>query len=255
LFQSGYCFAANSKSLPKYYNPNDCKQNWDQFLEQLSESEDDSTFINKFPFLINKCDDDLKLELLQIIKKHNSIGYKKAKKAIFTAIDNHHGYVCGVYTEKCIKTKVIPNPRIMNCEHTWPRSQGATGIALSDLHHLFPVDARMNSMRGNIPFCEVENENNPLTTTTSIIGRSKWGTRCFEPPSEHKGDVARAMFYFAIRYEYSIDWEQEYFFRRWMTLDPPSQSEQKRNNHIEYYQANRNLLVDYPVLVNMITDF
>ena len=43
----------------------------------------------------------------------------------------------------------------INCEHTWPRSKGAeTGNALSDMHHLFPTRAGVNTARDNFPFAK-----------------------------------------------------------------------------------------------------
>jgi len=127
------------------------------------------------------------------------------------------------------------------------------GVAKSDLHHLFPVMARNNSRRGNRPFCEVEVVR--WSEEGSKSGDSRHGTSCFEPPDRHKGDLARAMLYFSIRYSKEIDLEQEEFFRLWSQSDQVSPQENERNDEIESIQDNRNPFVDLAFLVHLIDDF
>jgi endonuclease I len=172
---------------------------------------------------------------------------------MFSTIDNESGIVCGVYTGQCIKALDIPPRSVMNCEHSWPQSRGAVGIAKSDLHHLFPVIAHVNSRRSNHPFCNVA----VIKTEEdgSYLGESLEGTRCFEPRPEHKGDVARALFYFAVRYNKPIDQQQEKYLREWFVEDGVSQKEQLRNDKIERLQGNRNPFIDEPELIEFISDF
>src|SRR5690606_15195711 len=129
---------------------------------------------------------------------------------------------------------VIPNSNEVNTEHTWPQSkflQSPKGFMKSDIHHLYPTDSRANSIRGNHPFGEVEDGGNlpgNARCDASHIGRpragdglpSAGGSVYFEPPTEHKGNVARSMFYFATRYGMEIDRTQEFYLRRWHELDP-----------------------------------
>lgn len=179
--------------------------------------------------------------------------YKKAREIMFSSLDNDSETVCGVYSGRCIQTMTIPNGNNMNCEHTWPQSKGAVGTAKSDLHHLYPADAKLNSLRGNNPFCEVVS----IITDSgkSFLGRSEFGTRCFEPQDSHKGNLARSMMYFSLRYEKAIDEEQESFFKKWNKEDLVDYSEVSRNNEIERYQENRNPFVDYPEFADLITNF
>ena len=199
------------------------------------------------------CDNNLKDGLKDLVSDNKYNSYTNARTEMFSRLDNVDGNVCSVYSDRCIETVFIPDHTIMNCEHSWPQSLGATGIAKSDLHHLFPVMMKMNSRRSNHPFCDVEQIT--YSGFGSYLGYSYWGTRCFEPPAKHKGDLARAMFYFSVRYGHKIDREQEDFFRQWHEDDPVSFKEIERNNNIYRFQNNRNPFIDNPDFVNLIKDF
>lgn len=220
-----------------------CGERWEQ-----SDILDDNT--ERF---FGHCDGVLKKDLQYFMDTNQDLGYTAARQIMFGTLDNDGGYVCGVYSDLCVRTNGIPNPSLMNCEHSWPQSRGAVGIAKSDLHHLYPVDSKINSRRSNLPFCEVVDV--VWEGKSSVLGKSESGTRCFEPADEHKGDLARAMFYFATRYNKQIDFEQEYFFRKWNKEDPVSDKELKRNDDTESFQGNRNIFVDYPEMVELINDF
>ena len=197
----------------------------------------------------------MKSELRSIVSKnHDSLGYDRAKETIFEKIDNHNGEVCCVYSEdQCLKTSRVPSHKVMNIEHTWPQSMGARGTAKSDMHHLFPTTSSLNSTRSNFPFCEVSQTK--WEGEGSKMGRNSKGTVCFEPPAHHKGDVARAMFYFAIRYNYDIDQDQEKVLRKWHHEDPVDSEELKRHQAIVKYQHNINVFIENPELVDDISDF
>ncbi|MBF0315279.1 MAG: endonuclease [Oligoflexia bacterium] len=203
--------------------------------------------------LSNLCDQPLRSKLKAMMATNNNSDYTEARRAMFGEIDNHGHKVCCVYTGKCIETYDIPSDREMNCEHTWPQSKGAKGVAKADLHHLFPVETHTNSMRGNLPFCEVTRVT--WQEKGARLGFDKNGTRCFQPPSEHRGNVARAIFYFAVRYEKTIASDEEAVLRRWNQEDPATEDELLRNDLIEKFQHNRNLFEDYSWLVEMISDF
>lgn len=193
-------------------------------------------------------DEKLKTELLKIIRNHVPIGYQQAQDEIFTNINNIDGWVECVYTGRKLKTNCEPNASDMNVEHTWPQSLGATGIAKSDLHHLFPSDSRANGIRGNNPFAYVSDPEWEQ-------GGSKSGNRSFEVRPEQRGNTARGMFYFAIRYGKRIDPRQEETLKRWHKEDPVDEAEKERNNKIQNIQHNRNPFIDRPDFVEMISDF
>ncbi|MCF8059232.1 MAG: endonuclease [Bacteriovoracaceae bacterium] len=199
--------------------------------------------------------EDLKSRLNAIVSaSHDSMGYDRAKKAIFEKIDNHQGQVCCVYSRNnCKKLSKVPSHKIMNIEHTWPQSLGARGTAKSDLHHLYPTTSSINSTRSNFPFCEVRTIK--WQGDGSKMGKDRAGTICFEPPARHKGDVARAMFYFSIRYKYQIDRMQEDVLRKWHHQDPVDSDELERHRLITNYQHNINVFIENPELVDEVTNF
>lgn len=155
---------------------------------------------------------------------------------------------------------LIPNSNIVNAEHTWPQSHFSnkypTNLQKGDLHHLFPAGQRVNSLRGNHPFAEVATVvNAPCGTAKLGYPREDQGTNYFEPPDEHKGNVARAIFYFSVRYEMPITAVQENYLRKWHQLDPVDPSERERQEAVYAIQKDRNPFIDFPELVEQIDDF
>ncbi|MCM2349051.1 MAG: endonuclease [Bacteriovoracaceae bacterium] len=154
----------------------------------------------------------------------------------------------------------LPNSDKFNTEHTWPQSKFSnkfpSKIQKTDLHHLFPTFSKINSERGNYPFAEVDNQRQ-VSCAESSSGRAlSTGTGIyFEPPQVHKGNVARAMFYFSVRYQIEIDPVQEEYLRMWHREDPIDEAEKLRHEKIFKLQRNRNPFIDDPTLVEKISDF
>lgn len=186
--------------------------------------------------------------LRELVDNHHSISYREARVLMFTKLDNHGGEVEGVYTGRRKVCNSLPDSGDMNCEHTWPQSQGATGIARSDVHHLYPTDSKANSIRGSLPFGEVDNP-------SWSQGGSQCNGKIFEPRPEHRGNVARSIFYFAVRYGKSVDARQEAILRQWNDEDPVDDAERARNDGIFAVQHNRNPFVDHSEFVGRVTDF
>lgn len=200
----------------------------------------------------------------------SSFSYKDARKYLFGTLhlqkDSQGYYLEDVYCQQTYRSddgvgvNRIPNHQKINCEHTWPQSKFSKTESKHtqkvDLHHLFPVGMRANSTRSNHPLAEVSGRMVNSNCTDAFIGKAH-GTNqtAFEPPNEHKGDAARAIFYFAARYGLTIDDLQETNLRKWHMEDPVSPAEQVRNDLIEDYQKNRNPFIDYPQLVDMIENF
>ncbi len=152
----------------------------------------------------------------------------------------------------------IPNHQQVNCEHTWPQSRfngrQSRSAQKSDLHHLFPVKAIANSARGNILFGEV-NGGKLSGCEASLRGDDIYkNTAAFEPPKSHKGNVARAIFYFAVRYKMDIPAAEELHLRQWHRLDPADSDEIRRHERIYELQGNRNPFIDDPDLIEQFTD-
>jgi hypothetical protein len=177
--------------------------------------------------------------------------YDAARYRMFLYIDNVDGLVECVYTGRQVAVSgSLPDAEDMNTEHTWPQSLGAElEPAKCDLNHLYPSDSDANNYRGNLPFGEVTSSVS-WTEGGSSLGEDADGDTVFEPRDAHKGDVARSMFYFSIRYDlplYDID-----VFRTWHLADPPDAVELARMNGIVDYQGVGNPLVACPGLVDSL---
>ncbi len=208
--------------------------------------------------------------------RHDPIDYRESRWVVFNELyllNNSNGrYVVDRYCHEKhnVNPNSLPNHTIINVEHTWPQSKFSSNFPKqtqkADLHHLFPVNSRANSERGNLPFAEISKpdyDTMPGCTDStwgerkvySEKGYNPYGSGYFEPPNDHKGNVARAMFYFSVRYKIHIDSIQEFFLRRWHELDPVDDLERRNNNIIFSHQNNRNPFVDFPHLIDAIEDF
>ncbi|MCB0735340.1 MAG: endonuclease [Flavobacteriales bacterium] len=200
----------------------------------------------------NLYDEDLKAELKSIISKNYvNLGYNGARDKMYGDIDNKGGKVECVYTGRTatFNSRSGANDNSFNCEHTWPQSLfNSNEPEKADIHHLFPTDVTANGKRGNYPFGVV-------TSPSWEVGGSKLGSNLFEPRDEHKGDVARALFYFGIRYSNysSFLTNQESKLREWAYQFPPDATDSLRNEKIFGYQKNRNPFVDHPEFLQRIS--
>lgn len=207
--------------------------------------------------------------------QHTSVGYSTARRLLMGQI--HLQNNGGTYSVKDVYCEIeftnghfggseqigpgkIPKDSMINTEHTWPQSRfnGGMGkdIQKSDLHHLYPTQSEMNSIRGNHKFGDVAVPDRALPCSTSKYGTASGSSEdIFEPPVAHKGNVARALFYFSVRYHLAIDPREEAFLRKWHVLDPVDADEISRNEQIMKVQGNRNPFIDHPELVSAIADF
>ncbi len=186
----------------------------------------------------------------------------------------------------------------INREHIWPKSRGFDNAevagARGDPMHLWAADGYTNNIHSNFAFGEVSS----ITTDCSVkidysvgnyLGTSKTlgsGT-VFEPCDADKGDIARACFYMAARYnnlagdDSNIDAGNPNLIMaetawatsekgtstsstpfsmgvlsdllRWNEEDPPDEYEIHRNNLLfNNYTNNRNPFIDFPGWANII---
>lgn len=220
---------------------------------------------------IEESPDSFLKALHQNISYQKPLSYKTARQYLFGQLhlrkDKNGEYsVEDVYCSKTfgesdgVGEMKIPNHHKVNCEHTWPRSRFnhryQREYQLSDLHHLFPSDSRANSSRSNIEFGEgVKKGDGTQGCFYSYRVDSENEVSRFQVQTEHRGNVARALFYFSVRYKLEIDDVEEAFLRKWHNEDPVDNEERSRNNQIESIQYNRNPFIDEPELVERITDF
>lgn len=205
---------------------------------------------------------------------HSAIGYSAARVFLmgnYYLVRDGKGYaVRDVYCDKdrpsdefpgqAPAPNTVPDNTVINVEHTWPQSRFtgkfSTETQKSDLHHLFPTDSKLNAIRGNNIFGEVTQDTQTLKCSVSRFGLGSAGrTQVFEPPMNHRGNVARALFYFALRYDMNISPAEEVILRKWNKEDPVDEEELRRNEEIYKVQGNRNPFVDYPELSDSIADF
>lgn len=231
----------------------------------------------------------LKTQLHDIIDGHSNQGYSAVWDFIYDyELDTYYendGTVLDIYSEN----PTGPDPynftkgsdqcgnysgesSCYNREHSFPKSWFNDASPMySDVHHLFPTDGYVNGQRGSYPFGEVGS-----ASFTSQNGSKRGSARSglgysgtvFEPIDEFKGDLARAYFYMATRYEDVLgSWssamldgstDQVYetwaldMLMDWHANDPVSQKELDRNDNIYTFQGNRNPFVDHPEWVDEI---
>jgi len=164
-----------------------------------------------------------------------------------------------------------------NREHIWSKSRGdfsnASDLgAYTDTHHLVAAERVMNSIKNNRMY-EDCNDGDDTNIEDRGYGNYTCNEWSFEPRDEVKGDVARMIFYMAVRYEGEegdlVDLEllvdaikdrdsKLPFYGdlddliRWHLEDPVSEWEILRNQVIYEYQGNRNPFIDMPELVELI---
>jgi len=151
-------------------------------------------------------------------------------------------------------------------EHVWPQSLGgfdtSTGPG-TDCHNLKPCDDDINTGRSNLEF-----DNGGTPYTQNGLAQTYRDSNSFEPNPAFKGDVARIIFYMAVRYEGGggePDLELDdftnggiYTFGKlstlllWHALDPVDEFERRRNSRIAAYQGNRNPFIDRPEFAQAI---
>lgn len=194
---------------------------------------------------------------------HSGFGYTEARNFMYgitgPGIDVHNGVIEGIYTGVTAAPDGTRTPGgLLNTEHSWPQSDGAGSLpAKGDLHHLFPSQQDANSRRSSHPFGETTctGSSCPWDLGGSELGTSGSGQTVFQVRTKYRGDVARAHFYFSVRYGMSIPANEEVVLKVWNDQDPPDTRERDRNDAIEAIQGNRNPFVDYPHLDDRISDF
>ncbi|MBV6514107.1 MAG: hypothetical protein FMNOHCHN_03697 [Ignavibacteriaceae bacterium] len=209
----------------------------------------------------DKWDNALKTALNGLVINHTSLGYNTGRDRMYENIDKQPGDTIEcVYTGIKIQaaTRTIAQNQGFDTEHTWPQGTFSQAEPMrSDIFHLYPTNSSANNTRGNYPFGKV------VSGINWQVGGSKRGLDyrnviVFEPRDVHKGDAARAMFYFITRYQnYQnyMDTVQENVLKEWSKFDTVSATEAARNTKIASYQGKRNPLIDHPEFIDRIASF
>lgn len=142
-----------------------------------------------------------------------------------------------------------------NVEHTLPKSffkgDPRYRMMVADLHNLYAVNSKANSKRGSLNFNDLKKGDDQRI---SFCNKSKFGYKegrlYFEPPNEHKGNVARAIFYMVLRYNLRLAPEQRSILLRWHNRDKVDEKERRRVDRAFALQKNRNPFIDFPHLAD-----
>ena len=199
------------------------------------------------------------------------LSYGDARGRMYNYIDNANNTVTCVYSgyaESVPFNATSTNSgvvRDINCEHSIPQSWfNEVPRMRTDIHHLYPTRIQWNSDRGSDPFADIPDASTlgwlrgttRLTTipTSNIDEYSEDTNTEFEPREDHKGDLARAAFYF-----YTMHANETFdpgkgvitalgdlaTLYRWHLNDPVSARELERNNRVAAAQGNFNPYINY----------
>lgn len=207
----------------------------------------------------------LKKALQDAYRPSSVLSYTQARDTFMGKIDPVDGRLYTIYTNYSIDMPSDVDPttyafqRNINTEHVYPRSKGPVEgtLAYSDMHHLFPALADVNTDRSDLPMAEI---NDNLTTTwyrfnyeqssipTEFIDEysEQRVNVAFEPREDVKGDIARAYFYVRTIYEEETNREAPEFFDTqvedlclWHAVDPVDEKEWNRSKAIAQYQDGK----------------
>mgnify|MGYP005841681435 CR=1 FL=1 len=155
-------------------------------------------------------------------------------------------------------------------EHLWPDTRGASGIAFYDIHNSRPETTRVTMIRGDMLYGECGTVEYADVCESPAFGAAPTDTsqdgKVWMPPASVRGDIARALFYMALRYGNEDPplalsdcppWQASMGILsqllEWHEADPVSEEERGRNNNAcQYWQGNRNPFVDYESLARRI---
>lgn len=213
-----------------------------------------------YAFTQGLIDEDLKTALKTFTTNgYITLGYNVARDRMYESIDDYDNND----TLECVYTgrrAYVPNRAgagnvSFNCEHTWPQSFfNSQDPMVSDVNHLYPTDDAANNARSNYPFGIV------VSGITFNVGGSKLGkdyenATVFEPRDKHKGNVARSMFYFGVKYGNPggfMSGKMDAALRQWTVLDTVDAHERTRNDRIKQYLNVRNPFIDHPEFIDRI---
>lgn len=227
------------------------------------QNEESSEVEEYYQSAFGKKDDDLKNALHEIISEQAVLSYSTVWQALRETDEdpNNPNNVILLYSgESRSKNQNGGDVGDWNREHVWAKSHGDFGTRSgpgTDIHHLRPTDVQVNSSRGNLDF-----DNNDGKSVTNC-DECKRDSNSWEPPDRVKGDVARMLFYMAVRYEGGNypdlelneqlgNGSKPYHGKlstllEWHEQDPVDDFERNRNEVIyQDWQHNRNPFIDYP---------
>ena len=206
--------------------------------------------------------------LVEDYKPLTVLDYGNARDSMFANVYSYNDSLTCVYTGHTIYLDPDLDPTTaafmnggdngINTEHSWPQSLGASsGDPKSNIYHLFPTRIDVNADRASSPFSDIQDSQteewyylgqsqSSIPSQSTIDLYSERLGNLFEPREDHKGDVARAMFYFYTMYKTEADNADPNFFEtqrvtlcNWHLQDPVDEKEWERNIKIATYQSGK----------------
>ena len=206
--------------------------------------------------------------------KRVELSYADARGRMYNYADNYNNLVTCVYSGyqetvpySATNTSTSVVTRI-NCEHTVPQSWFSQVVRMrSDMHHLYPTYDTWNNLRGSDPFADIPDATtqtwmrglvSQATIPTANINEWSEDTNTqFEPREDHKGNLARSIFYFYTMHagqpalvatghgDINSAADINTLFA-WHLADPVDAHEIERNNRVAASQGNFNPYIAYP---------
>ncbi len=218
--------------------------------------------------------DALKTFLHELIDDHYELSYTDLWTALAVSDEdpNNSNNVILLYTGRSqLKTEIQSGNNYQdywNREHVWPKAHGSFDTDQTegtDMHHIRPTDVSVNAARGSLDF----DYGGSVVLDGSVATLNLRDSNSFEPRDAVKGDVARMIFYMAVRYEGDngeLDLELNNLVNtqgtsymgnllillEWSLNDPVDAFEMNRNEVIFGYQGNRNPFIDHPEFAEYI---
>ena len=222
--------------------------------------------------------DKLKNELNSLKDNIEYVSYDDAKYMLqYTDEDlNNPGYMYGLFDGDLIPQRWDGGSSWQR-EHVWAcarmhiaddaRPSASTKNHSSDLHNLRVACRGVNLYHSDKYYSTIPSSESifPNVTHDDVTGMHTY-------QGDHRGDVARILFYMYVTYDELIltdnanqmedDKNANYKYSmgilssliEWNNLDPVDDFEKQRNDRIYQYQHNRNPFIDYPSLVESLFD-
>ncbi len=163
------------------------------------------------------------------------------------ALDDSNSILC-LYTRHNIKKSSHCGSyswTTWNREHIWTQSKYPN--SKTDNHNIFACEGQINNYRGNLKFGEVEHTSSNRLTVFNHQTNCYKTSSIFEPCDEAKGEVARAVMYGVVMYNYTISNMLDVEIAlKWNLEHPVTERDIKRNNVVYSLQKNRNPFSDHP---------
>jgi len=195
--------------------------------------------------------------------------------AVLDAVPGNTNLVRLVYGTATLPTSSFSATTGWNREHLWPNSYGLDDVepSFSDLHYLRACDANVNSARGNKWYDLSSAAEGGIRVPAHVEApECTADSNSWQPPVAQRGDIARALFYMAVRYEGDVPGEPDLelvedvgrisatatvmgrlsTLLNWNREDPPDADERARDAAVRRIQGNSNPFVSDPGLANVL---